>query len=184
MGPTLPENSSWPPCPLPLAVAPDEATFAFRSWEESDAEQLAAAWADDEVQRWTNPPPATLVGARRWIAGCPTRRADGRALDLVVDVGGEVAGELGLSSFDGRRRAALVGYWVTEAHRGAGLASRALHAAAEWFHAEMRGHSLLAQCDSANVASQRAAQRAGFVELGVRDGQVVYVSRSVQVAGQ
>ena len=60
-----------------------------------------AAWADPEIQRWTGVPERRdLAAAERWIAGDEARRERWLSLDLVVDLGGAVAGEVGLSAFD------------------------------------------------------------------------------------
>ncbi len=184
MDPTPQPSRTWPPRPLPLPLSNTAAAFVLRPWVLDDAARLSSAWTDATIRRWTNPSGTTVEGARQWIAGCDNRRAQGLALDLVIDVDGEVAGEIGLSSFEARRRAALVGYWIAKNHRGGGLAAKALGAVTSWFHAELGGGALLAQCDQENLASQVTAQRAGFTKLGLQGNDVVYVSRSVPMAGQ
>ncbi len=151
--------------------------LALRPWRSSDAPALAAAWSDDAIATWLAPPATSVAAAARWIDGWSARRDAGVALDLVIDVDGTVAGELGWSSFDPRRRAALVGYWVGPDHRGHGLAARVLRATSAWFFETLSGEALIAQCSPRNAASVRTAERAGYVHVGDQGGSAVYVRR-------
>lgn len=157
-------GGTWPPRPLPIPPldATADVSFSLRAWRITDAADLAAAWQDPELTRWLDPPTSDVVGARRWIVGEPARRESATALDLVIDVEGNVAGEVGLSHFDRARRAGLVGYWVHPDHRGGGLACAALAIVGAFFLDTLGGNALLAQCDPANVASSRTALGAGF----------------------
>jgi ribosomal-protein-alanine N-acetyltransferase len=168
-------TTDWPtlPLPAPEGLACDE--FLLRTWRLGDARALAAAWDDDEIVRWLEPPSAALSVAANWIEGEEQRRKAGTALDLVIEVGGVVAGEVGFSSFDRQGRVALVGYWVAKTHRGDTLASRALAVAATWLAEASGVVGLLAECDPANDASWRTAETAGFRRLPrPGDGRHVY----------
>ncbi|MFV2038705.1 MAG: GNAT family N-acetyltransferase [Acidimicrobiales bacterium] len=146
----------------------------LRPWHAADAPALAEAWGEQLIQRWLDPPPNTVARATAWIRDAESRRTRAVALDLVIEVGGAVAGEIGFSGFEGSRRAAMLGYWVAAEHRGAGLAARACAAAAPWFLQETDGSAVLAECDPANVASWRTAEHAGLAHIGDHAGNAVY----------
>ena len=144
----------------------------------ADAESLAAAWQDPEIRRWTAVPEASSIeDAERWIGGAALREQRLLAVDRVIDVDDEVAGEVGLSSFDVRRGAALLGYWIAASHRGAGLGAAAVAAFCDWAVEELSLQAVVAEVDAGNPASIGVVRGAGFVEL--RGGPApVYVRRS------
>jgi RimJ/RimL family protein N-acetyltransferase len=158
--------------PLPLPEPPlADGELRVRPWRAEDAAALALAWADPEVARWTGVPAACdEAAARRWIDGDAARRAAGRSLDLVVEVDGAVAGEVGLVGPGLLRPGASVeiGWWVGPAHRGRGLATRAVRLVAAWAVEELDRPVLEAVCDPANPASAAVARRAGFTPDGDR----------------
>jgi len=137
----------------------------LRPWHPDDAAALVAAWADPEIQRWTGVPEVRdLAAAARWIAGDDVRRERWLSLDLVVERVGQVAGEVGLSSFDRQAGTVEVGWWTAPAHRGRGVASTAAGLVVAW----ARDHlavEVIARCDAANPASVAVARRAGAMVL-------------------
>lgn len=91
---------------------------------------------------------------------------------------GEVIGEIGLSQFDARPFTVAVGYWVGSGARGEGVAGRAVTVALEWAATSLGLRAALAQTDSANVASVKTLEHAGFTVLAeTGSGQVVYAWR-------
>ena len=152
---------------LPLPDPPLEGEgFVLRAWSVGDAGALAAAWVDPEVVRWTAVPAEhDEAAARRWIGGEARRRQRGLALDLVIDVAGTVAGEVGLAAFDPSHRTAEVGWWVAAPHRGRGLATEAVRAVASWATTELDLDGLVARCQAANAPALGVARSAGFAEV-------------------
>jgi RimJ/RimL family protein N-acetyltransferase len=137
----------------------------LRPWHPDDAAALVAAWADPEIQRWTGVPEVRdLAAAVRWIAGDDVRRERWLSLDLVVERGGEVAGEVGLSSFDREGGTVEVGWWTAPDHRGRGVASAAAGLVVAWARAHL-ALEVIARCDTANPASVAVARRAGAMVL-------------------
>lgn len=161
------------PVPLPDPPLADE-PITLRPWTLADAAHLSQAWADPAISRWTGAPPGTdEEAARRWIEGDEDRRARGLSLDLVIDVAGEVVGEVGLAGLDVAAGSAEIGWWIHPAHRGRGLASRAAELLATWALAELHVESIVARCHPANPASGGVARAAGFVrEPGADDVEV------------
>jgi len=109
--------------PLPDPPLADE-VVRLRPWTEADAPALAAAWADDEIRRWTAVPDRPDEDhARRWIAGERVRRERGLGLDLVISpAGGDttVLGEVGIATIAGGPDRAEAGWWVGPDHRRQG----------------------------------------------------------------
>ncbi|HIM65401.1 MAG TPA: N-acetyltransferase [Acidimicrobiia bacterium] len=158
-------------------------SVVLRPWRTDDAPALVAAWADPEIRRWAEVPAETgLDAASIWITGQALRRERRMALDLaVVDADGSVVGEVGLSSFDERRGAALIGWWTAADARGRGVATEAVALLTGWALGGQLGLSVVvARVDAANVASLAVARRAGYSEVagGGPDPQVTLVRRS------
>ena len=169
----------WPPRPLPIPPIDLHDAFVLRPPVQTDAAAYAAAWADPEICRWLDPPQADEQTARRWIAGESGRRSDAVALDLAIAIDSGLVGEVGFSSFDEPRRACLVGYWLSNEARGAGTAAAAVGVATAWLRAAIGAVTVVAECDAANTASHRVAERAGFDLLAAdHGGRRVYVDRA------
>jgi ribosomal-protein-alanine N-acetyltransferase len=140
--------------------------LTLRPWVLADAPALVAAWADPEIQRWTGVPERRdLAAAERWIAGDEERRERWLSLDLVVELGGAVAGEVGLSSFDRPAGTADVGWWTAPAHRGRGVASAAASLLVAWATSDLGLATVVARCDADNPASVVVARRSGAMVL-------------------
>ena len=152
--------------PVVLEV-PDLAThrLRLRPWATADASALSAAWHDARIAAGSVPPPDRSVdAAKRWIAGWDTRRRAGLALDLVIadPLDDTVMGEIGFSSFDAERSAAMIGWWLQEDRRGRGLAREAVSLVIEWVLATGEITAVLAEIAPDNPASEAVARAVGF----------------------
>lgn len=144
----------------------------LRHWRLPDAPALTAAWNDPALRLWT-PPPAD-ADAASWISCCEKRWALGLSIDFVIDVGGEVAGEVGLRNFtDGPDRAEL-GVWVAAGHRRAGLASQAVDRMASWATTELGLAQVWCRTAAGNDAAIALFGDLGWHRLGESDGHVVW----------
>jgi len=83
----------------------------------------------------------------------------------VIEVDGEVAGNIGSWEQDGRR---LVGYWLGREFWGRGLATAAL---AE-FVQELEVRPLHAWVAASNVGSIRVLEKCGFIRIGAHTTDV------------
>ena len=145
------------------------ACIRLRPWCVVDAAALAAAWADPEiVARSSVPPDSSLAAAERWIEGSEERCRRGLSVDLAIarSADDEVIGEVGLSSIDPRRGAALIGWWVAAAERGQGVASEAVAGFAGWALTEAGFAAVVAEITEDNDASLQVAKNCDFVPLG------------------
>ena len=62
---------------------------------------------------------------------------------------------------------ARIGYWLAAEGRGRGLATHAVRLLADWAFADLGLARLEITCAPGNVASQRVAERCGFVREGL-----------------
>lgn len=148
--------------PAPRLIGP---TTALRPWRIEDAPALADAWNDPVIQdRLSVPDPCDEATAARWIAQRERAWAEGRSADLAVAdrQSGTVIGEVGLSSIDPVRRAALAGWWIAEGWRGRGRAGEAVRLVLDWALSDGPLDAVMAEIDADNPASVAVARRAGM----------------------
>jgi RimJ/RimL family protein N-acetyltransferase len=140
--------------------------IAVRPLRETDVPAIVAACQDPEIPRWTRvPSPYTVEDARRFLAISAIEAAAGDGVALAVaDAGDRLIGTVAVFGLDGAH--GEIGYWVAAPARGRGVAARAVVLLRDWAHAALglREITILAHRD--NVASQRAAERAGFADTG------------------
>lgn len=142
----------------------------LRPWRLDDAPALVAAWADEHIQRWTGVPERRdLAAANHWIIGDEARRARWLSVDLVAELGGEVAGEVGLSTFEREAGTAVIGWWTAPPHRGHGVASTAARLVVRWGLEDLGLAAVVAHCQAANPASIAVAGRAGLLVMPSTD---------------
>jgi RimJ/RimL family protein N-acetyltransferase len=138
----------------------DEAVL-LRPFEKGDVPAIVAACQDPEIPRWTSvPSPYTEADALAWL------ESDVEESFAVLDRStGELLGSIGVRYLDGA--VGEVGYWMTREARGRGFATRALQLVSRWALCEKQLARFQLRADVENVASQRVAEKAGFVREGV-----------------
>jgi RimJ/RimL family protein N-acetyltransferase len=138
----------------------DEA-IRLRPFMEADVPAIVAACQDPEIPRWTAvPSPYTEADALAWL------ESDEEESFAVVDpTCDELLGAIGVRFLGGG--VAEVGYWVKRDARGRGLATRALALVSRWALLEREVGRFQLRAEPGNVASQRVAEKAGFVREGV-----------------
>jgi len=141
----------------------------LRPWRAGDLDAVLAAFADPAVQQWHC---RSMTGdeARDWIAGWAGRwRAESDA-SWAVTLGDrdEAAGQIGLRRVDLHDGLASVSYWTGPSARGRGVAPRALAALVGWSFGSLGLHRLALSHSTANPASCRVAEKAGFAAEGIK----------------
>ncbi len=146
---------------------PHESPFLLRPVDDADAAAIANLADDWGVARNLTerfPHPYRLEDAEGWIELQHSR--DPQEF-WVIQSGGEVAGGIGLESFDGHRTgSAEIGYWLGRDFWGQGLATAACAAVTEiGFERGLRRIEALVY--SRNEASARVLEKCGYVREGV-----------------
>ncbi|AEV88536.1 acetyltransferase [Actinoplanes sp. SE50] len=140
---------------------------ALRVWREADRDSVVTAYADPAIQRW-HCDSMTPAEAEAWIAGWAGRwQAETGASWAIVD-DDRVAGQIGLRRIDLAEATAHISYWVLPAFRGRRIAPRALHALTDWAFGGLGLHRLELNHSTANAASCRVAEQAGYPAEGIK----------------
>ena len=157
---------------MPAITLPDppltDGEIRLRAWELGDAPVVTIACQDPEIPRWTVVPQGyTERHAREFIEGTAVDLAGGRELALaIVDGDDRLLGALGISNFDWVDLKAEIGYWMAAESRRRGIGARATRMLAVWALSSLGLERLELLAHPENVASQRLAERAGFIREG------------------
>jgi RimJ/RimL family protein N-acetyltransferase len=168
IGGRLPDDADRDTGAFPSYRGVSDGVVSLRRWRESDAAEVARACADAETARWLPVPvPYREVDGLAYVGGVvPTEWFAGTVANVaVVDAAdGALLGAAGLT-----RRSGIgeVGYWTAPWARGRGVATRAALLHARWGMQELGLPRVELLADVDNAASQRVAEKAGFVREGV-----------------
>lgn len=161
---------------LPLDAGP----CRLRPWRDGD--QIPLVLAANHRAVWLGlrdrfPHPYTLADAEAWIA---LNLADPMPLNLAVEVGGTVAGGIGLlPQSDIFRVSAELGYWLSPDRWGRGIMTAAVQAFTVWAFGTQPLERIYARTFASNPASGRVLEKAGYRLEGIlrrsalKDGQLL-----------
>lgn len=123
---------------------------------------------DSGIQRYTMVPVPVPPGyEREWLQRYEEGRADGtREAFAIVDEDGSFLGLALAFGIDREGRELELGYALTPAARGRGIATWALRDLTEWAVRELDPLRIQLQISAENAASKRVAERAGYVYEG------------------
>ena len=141
----------------------------LRPFTMADADDVTEACQDAETLRWLPlPRPYTRANAE-WFIGTfgPSQRESGAGIVFAIESAGRLAGAIDLKHVNWAAKVAEVGYWVAPWARGRGVASQATRALSQWAIREQGFERVELFAATGNAASQRVAEKAGFVREGV-----------------
>lgn len=149
-----------------------DATTALREWDRTDTAQKFAAFSDPVCLRfsWPHVEPFTEVHVREQFDENERARLRGDAINFAVVHAldrDDIRGGAAIYDLDRDQARAAVGYWLPPHARGRGVATRTVLMLARWAFDELAVARLELTCAPDNVASQRVAERCGFVREGV-----------------
>ena len=144
---------------LPLTTGGPE----LRPWSPDDAGALLAAGQDPAIRQWNLFTVGGLDEARQRIARMHERwRAETGAVWAVARPDGPALGLVGLNDVDLAGGSAELVYWLLPEARGSGVAVDAVRRLGRWALDDLGLHRLRLCHSTANPASCRVAERAGY----------------------
>jgi RimJ/RimL family protein N-acetyltransferase len=144
-----------------------DGTIRLRRFREIDLAGIVEACNDPETARFIPgmPSPYSEDDARAYLTSCERAwETDERLPFAIVEIDGD--GLLGAIDLRPGENGSI-GYWVAPGARGAGVATRALILLSRWAVLEGGVERLELTTHPENRASQRVAEKAGFVREGV-----------------
>ena len=140
--------------------------MVVRLRKEPDVAAIAAASHDPETRRWLTDGPMDDEARRTSMARVEEAWRSGKSAPLVIADAGtdEPVGLINLQFGD----STTVAYSVFPAHRGGGIAPRALRLVSDWAFAGLGLNRLLLEADEANAASLRVAEKCQFQRISSR----------------
>lgn len=140
--------------------------LVLRDWTEADLAAMPELFDHPDIAYWTPiVSPFDAAAARVRLDRDRQLRAEGTAILLAITVdGGAPLGEVML------RRApegTEIGYAVGPAHRGQGLAARAVRVMAAYAFEQLGAPQVILELEAENAASVAVATKAGFTLLDV-----------------
>ena len=144
--------------------------FVLRRPRSSDLDAVAAACQDPEIPRFIPfvPVPYSIGDAQGWLEKVDSEwmESDERTFAIIDETRSEPF--LGVVTV-GLRDGGTVGYWLAPWARGRGVMTECVSAVVGWARDEQGVQRLFLTTHPDNVASQRVAERAGFVRVGMTD---------------
>jgi len=156
------------------------ADLTLRPLTEADADDVTKACQDPVTLRWLPLPRPYTRASAEWFIGTygPNLRESGAGVVFAIEAAGRLVGVIDLKDADWATKVAEVGYWVAPWARGRGVASEATRLLAGWAIDELGFERVEVFAAIGNTASQRAAEKAGFVREGVaRNAGLVHGGR-------
>ena len=104
--------------------------FTLRPYRKGDEESLRKNINDRNVTKYMSsrlPFPYKKKDAKWWIKNClkQTRKKKPLAVNFAIDIGGEVAGNIGIA-YESERHRAEIGYWIGKKYWNKGIMTEAL----------------------------------------------------------
>ncbi len=145
------------------------ARLELREYAPADAGLVLELLAGAEPEALPPGAPSDPAEVPAWLAdGASRGRREGTSLHLMMldRANAQIVGSIGLFHADWAVRSVEIGYGVRGNERGKGYATEALAAVARWVLAEGGVQRAWLTANTDNVASVRAAEKAGFHREG------------------
>jgi RimJ/RimL family protein N-acetyltransferase len=151
-----------------LAIA--TARLRLRPMRRDDAEGLFLVFSDAQAMRyWSSPPHGSPLVTLEVIERAQMAFLAGEGIEWAITRAGDdtAVGKIGHWRWQRPHSRSEVGFILRRDLWGQGFAVEALGAVIDWGFARLDLHSVEAQLDAGNVASQRTLERVGFRQEGL-----------------
>jgi len=139
--------------------------FTLRPYRKGDNVSLVKNINNRKISRNTLsiPYPYKMSNARSWINYNVKldKKKKKEEINFVIDVGGEVAGSIGLRKIKMGHMAEM-GYWMGEKYRGQGIMTSVLKEITKYGFKELKLRRMEIGIFPFNEASKRVAEKAGY----------------------
>ena len=151
----------------------------LRPWRTQDVPGKLMAFGDPLIHQfaWSRTTAYTEADARDYFIEQEEARLRGDAVAVALaapDDDAVVLGGASLYDVDRAQGRAGIGYWVAAEARGRGVATHAVRLLAGWGFSALGLARIELTCGPNNLASQRVAERCGFVREGVLRSHQVF----------
>lgn len=146
------------------------ARLRLRPMRRDDSEGLFLVFCDAQAMRyWSSPPHGSPLVTVEVIERAQVAFMAGEGIEWAITVAGDdtAVGKIGHWRWQRPHSRSEVGFILRRDLWGQGLASEALSAVVDWGFRRLDLHSIEAQLDSENRASQRTLERVGFRREGL-----------------
>ncbi|MFF4210890.1 GNAT family N-acetyltransferase [Streptomyces sp. NPDC001796] len=152
--------------PFPERIELSGEGLVLRDWTEVDLAAMPELFDHPDIAYWTPiVSPFDEAAARARLVRDRQLRAEGTTILLAITVdGGAPLGEVMLRR---TREGAELGYAVGPAHRGQGLAARAVRVMAAYAFEQLGARQVILELEAENAASVAVATKTGFTLLDV-----------------
>lgn len=163
-------------------VSIHEGALILRSFAGKDVEATYAGCSDELTQRWLPlPQPYTRDHATAWCTKVsPALRESGDGIHFAITdaTNDHLLGTVGLKKTDWSARISEIGYWTAPWARGRGVATEAIRSVGRWLLADQGFERMELRAAVDNIASQKAAERAGLHREGIlRNAGLIHAGR-------
>ncbi|WP_328965073.1 GNAT family N-acetyltransferase [Streptomyces virginiae] len=149
--------------------------WELRPWQADDADVLFAAGQDGTIRLWNRLLVNSPEEARQRIERMRRRwQAELAAIWAVARPDGAAVGLIGWGDIDLQGGGAEIVYWLLPAARGAGVAVEATRRVSRWALDDLGLHRLRLCHSTANPASCRVADKAGYTLEGTQRSALLH----------
>ena len=149
-------------------------TFILRNWHKDDAASLQKHADNINVSTFLLdrfPSPYSLANAIDFIN---LKINEDPVTNFAVVINGEAAGVIGVDlRQDIYRKTPLLGYWVSEQHRGKGVMTEAIELVTDYAFSNLDIICIQALVLGKNPASMRVLEKAGYMKQGILKQSVI-----------
>ena len=154
---------------LPEVPELSDGVVRLRPLRDTDAQDIVRGYDDPERARWLpGPSPYGLSDAHDFLGSIRQQPFDGTGVPLALTLDTDrLVGIVHLMLGERQHGVGELGYWAAPEVRGQGLVARGVRLVTEWALEAVGLSRVQVLADVDNVASQRAAEKAGFMREGV-----------------